>query len=333
MVVPHQVPNDFNGDGRTDILWRNETGVLGESLGLSDGGFAGNPIVDVPVSTDWQVAGIADFNGDGRSDILWRNPTTGVISESLGESNGGFAYNAVVNVPVSTDWQVAGIADFNGDGRSDILWRNPTTGVISESLGQSDGGFAYNPVVNVSVGTNWQVDAIGDFNGDGRSDILWRQSGPPSIGPGTARITESLGQPDGGFAANPVVDFGVGNNDKIAAVGDFNGDGRSDILWRDVGWWGQPESAGDVSVSLGQSNGGFAANPGARMSLTTDWHVASIGDVNGDGFDDVLLQNKDGRIAEWLGNGNGIFTPNPAANVSPDVHWHVQDPSIHDPFV
>src|SRR4051794_41074026 len=115
MVVPHQAHNDFNGDSRSDILWRSDTGVLGESLGQLDGGFAGNALVNVPVSTDWQVAGIGDFNGDGRSDILWRNSSTGVISESLGQPDGGFAGNALVTVAVSTDWQVAGIGDFNDD--------------------------------------------------------------------------------------------------------------------------------------------------------------------------------------------------------------------------
>ena len=331
MVVARHILSDIDGDRRADILWRSDAGVLGESLGQPDGGFAGNSLVNTPVSTDWKIAGVGDFDGDGKNDILWRNPTTGVISESLGQSDGGFAYNPVVNVPVSTDWQIAGIGDFNGDGRSDILWRNPTTGVIGESLGQADGGFAYNAVVNVSVDTDWQIDAIGDFNGDGRSDILWRKSGLPSIGPGTARITESLGQPDGGFAANPVVDFGVGNNDKIAAIGDFNGDGRADILWRDIGWWGDLQATGDLSVSLGQTDGGFGAKS-QGMALSTDWHVASIGDFNGDGFDDVLMQNTDGRIVEWQSNASGSLAANPAIEVNPGNQWHVQDPSIHDPF-
>jgi hypothetical protein len=322
--MTHHAPNDFNGDGRSEVLWRSDTGVLGESLGQADGGFAGNPIVNVPVSTDWKIAGIGDFNGDGYSDILWRNPTTGVISESLGQPDGGFAYNPVVNVEVSTDWQVAGIGDFNGDGRSDILWRNPATGVISQSLGQADGGFAYNAIVNVAVGTDWQLEAIGDFNGDGRSDILWRKSGMPSTGPGTAHITESLGQADGGFAATPV-DVGVGNNDRIVATGDFNGDGRSDILWRDAG-------TGALSVSLCGPDGNFAGTTGVITQLGTDWHVASVADFNGDGINDFLVQNTSGQLAEWLGNSYATFTANPAINVNPGAQWHVQDPSIHDPF-
>jgi hypothetical protein len=276
------------------------------------------------VSTDWKIAGVGDFNGDGKNDILWRNPTTGVISESLAQSDGGFAYNAIVAVSVSTDWQIAGIGDFNGDGRADILWRNPVTGVISESLGQPNGGFAHNALVDVAVGLDWQLEAIGDVNGDGRSDILWRKSGMPGIGPGTAQFTESFGEADGGFAASPV-NVSAGNNGRIVATGDFNGDGRSDILWRDAG-------TGALSASLCGPDGNFAGPTGVITQLGTDWHVASVGDFNGDGIDDFLLQNTSGQLAEWLGNSYATFTVNPAINVNPGAQWHVQDPSVHDPF-
>jgi FG-GAP-like repeat len=335
MAVPHQAHNDFNGDSRSDILWRSDTGVLGESLGQPDGGFAGNALVNVPVSTDWQVAGIGDFNGDDRSDILWRNSSTGVISESLGQPDGGFAGNALVTVAVSTDWQIAGIGDFNGDGRSDILWRNSTTGVISESLGQSDGGFAGNALVTVAVDRSWQIAGIGDFNGDGRSDILWRLGPFVGIAGNGWSFSESLGQPDGGFAGNPIVNVHVAGK-QFVAIGDFNGDGRSDILWRDDGSsYSNALSgfyAGTVYESLGQPDGSFADNSAATMVLNTDWHVASVGDYNGDGTDDIMLQNKDGQIAEWLANSSGAFAVNPAIDLNPGTQWHMQDPFIHDPF-
>jgi Ca2+-binding RTX toxin-like protein len=314
MASTHHAQDDFNGDGHSDILWRSDSGVIGESLGQTGGGFAGNSAVNVPVSTDWHIAAFADFNGDGMNDILWRNDN-GTISESLGQLNGGFAGNAPVTVQVPINWHIAGIGDFNGDGLSDILWRNDT-GVLSESLGQPNGGFAGNAPVTVQVSTDWTIATIGDFNGDGRDDILWRNS--------SGLISESLGQPGGGFAGNSSVTVQVDTAWHVVGTGDFNGDGFSDILWRN--------DSGLISESLGQSNGGFAANPAAGGQLATDWHVAAIGDYNGDRIDDILLQNTNGQIAEWLGQSNGNFLVNSAVNVNPGIQWHVQDPFIHDPF-
>ena len=64
---------DFNGDGRDDILWRNDDGRVIDWLGRADGGFASNTPTAPRCPTSWQVASIGDFNGDGRDDILWRN--------------------------------------------------------------------------------------------------------------------------------------------------------------------------------------------------------------------------------------------------------------------
>ncbi len=119
--------NDFNGDGKSDILWRNDDGTLTDWLASSDGSgsFTSNWNASVAsVSTSWHVAGTGDFNGDGHVDVLWRNDD-GTLTDWLGNSSGGFTRNyanSVASVP--TSWQVVGTGDFNGDGHSDILWRN-----------------------------------------------------------------------------------------------------------------------------------------------------------------------------------------------------------------
>jgi hypothetical protein len=148
--------NDFNGDGRSDVLWRNDAGTVGDWLGQSNGGFIGNANFSFTLPTAWHVAGTGDFNGDGRVDMLWRNDN-GTVGEWLGQSNGGFAGNASVNIPVPTDWHIVGTGDFNGDGIDDVLLRHDS-GSVGEWLGQSNGGFVANVAnVNIPVPTDWHV--------------------------------------------------------------------------------------------------------------------------------------------------------------------------------
>jgi hypothetical protein len=193
--------DDFNGDGRADILWRNQDGRVSDWLGRADGGFATNDAIALSaVSADWRVAGSGDLNGDGRADIVWRHED-GRITNWLGRTDGGFTNNdAVALAAVPASWKVVGTGDFNGDGRSDILWRNDN-GALSNWLGRADGGHTNNDAVAfASVVTSWHVADTGDYNGDGRSDILWRND--------NGGLTTWLGRSDGSFS----------NNDDIALV-------------------------------------------------------------------------------------------------------------------
>src|SRR5207344_1168292 len=98
---------DFNGDGRADLIWQNDSGAITDWLSTASGGFVSNDANawhNVP--TSWQVVGTGDFNGDGRDDVIWRNDN-GSFTEWLGQANGGFVSNdahAWNNLP--TSWHV-----------------------------------------------------------------------------------------------------------------------------------------------------------------------------------------------------------------------------------
>jgi hypothetical protein len=253
---------DFNGDGRNDILWRGDNGALTNWLGRLDGGFAGNDaaaFVGVPIS--WSVAGAGDFNGDGRADILWRN-NNGALTNWLGRPDGGFVGNdaTALYTGIAASLKVAAIADFNGDGRDDILWRGDN-GALTNWLGRPDGGFVGNDAAAfVGVPTSWTVAGSGDFNGDGRADILWRND--------NGALTDWLGRPDGGFVGNDAAALytNIPASLKVAAVADYNGDGRDDILWR--------SDSGALTNWLGRPDGGFVGNDAAAfVHVPLDWHV------------------------------------------------------------
>ena len=310
------VRNDFNGDGRSDVLWRHDNGQLSNWLGQANGGFVGNDAnAMMGVSTNWQVAGTGDFNGDGRDDILWRS-NIGQVSNWLATASGGWQnndVNALIGAP--TNWKVAGVGDFNGDNRDDILWRSDA-GQVSDWLGTPGGGWQKNDAnAFTSAPSSWKVAGVGDFNGDGRDDILWRND--------NGQLSDWLGQANGGFVGNDGNALvSVSTSWKVIGVGDFNGDGRDDILWR--------SNTGTLSNWLGQANGGFVANDGnALTNVPLSWHIAQIGDFNGDGRDDILWRSDTGGFSNWLGQANGGFAGNDAnAFNSVPTAWHVQDPDI-----
>jgi hypothetical protein len=174
--------------------------------------------------------------------------------------------------------------------------------------------------VAVRPDASWKVAGIGDFNGDGAADILWRNtSGEVAawLMDGTS-IASGSDLTAGGVAVRPDASWSV------AGVGDFNADGNADVLWRN--------SNGSLAIWLMNgtaitSSGGITFN-GAAVAPDASWHVVEIGDFNGDGKSDILWRNDSGAVAEWLTNGTAIsqvVTPTAGgAPVSPDPSWTTQ---------
>jgi Ca2+-binding RTX toxin-like protein len=300
-LTVERVHNDFDGDGRSDILWRSDGGLVAEWLAAPEGFSAG---WETTVALDWKVAGTGDFDGDGRFDLLWRSDG-GALSTWLASADGGFVPGW--GTGLATEWTVAGAADFNGDGLDDILWRSDS-GALSNWLAAPTGGFV--PGWGTSVALDWTVVGTGDFNGDGFGDILWRS--------GSGALADWLGSITGGFS--PGWGTTVATEWTVAGTGDFNGDGLSDILWRSDG--------GAVAEWLGAANGGFTSAWGTAAPAGSS--IASIGDFNGDGFDDILWrEDSSGRLSEWLGTTGGGFIDHGAdfSAVSP-AGWHVQEPFL-----
>ena len=308
IVRASTVRDDFNGDGRSDILWRQDGGALTNWLGQAGGKFAANSLyTDIP--TDWTVVGTGDFNGDGASDVLWRHDN-GVVTSWLGHQSGGFLANDDLMVEVASEWSVAGTGDYNGDGRDDVLWRD-SSGTMTSWFGHNSGGFLANSFA-ATVPTDWRIAGSGDFNGDGRDDVLWRHE--------SGVVTTWLADAGGGFVANDALMAEVPNDWHIVATGDFNGDGRGDVLWR--------HEAGSLTNWLGQADGGFVANS-LYNQVPMDWHVAATGDYDGDGRDDVLWRHDTGAVTNWLAQESGGFAANNSVmgQVSPD--WQVQAPAVY----
>jgi VCBS repeat-containing protein len=280
---------DFDGDGTSDVIWRNPTTGQVDEWHMVNGNWGGS--IDLGThGADYQVAGVGDFNHNGTSDILWRSASTGQVDLWL--MVGGNWSSSVNLGSHGTSFQVAGVGDFNGDGTSDVLWRNPTTGQVDLWL-MNNGNWSSSVDLG-SHGTDFQVAGIGDFNGDGTSDILWRNSS-------TGQVDEWKMQ-GGNWAGS--VDLGNhGTAWQVGGVTDLNGNGTSDILWRN------PTTA-EVDGWV-MANGNWAGSTLYSTAPDAAWVVSGTGDFNGDGVGDVLWRNPTtGQVNEW----HLVRRPIPTAN-------------------
>jgi len=278
--------SDFNGDGRSDILWRHTNGAVST---WQLGGFVHADqmlasIFNGSADTSWKTIDAGDFNGDAISDILWRN-SNGEVAIWHGTSHAGFTAD-YGHAPVGLDWSIAAAGDLNADGEDDLLWRN-TNGAVSAWYSTGT-GFAEAAYDHAPVGTSWKIEGIADFNGDGRGDILWRND--------DGSLSVWTGQ-QAGFAEASYSDSSVGPGWHIQGLADFNGDDRSDILWR--------HENGSISIWL--SNGtSFVQAAYNDSSVGNDWHIAMTGDFNNDGRADLLWKNDNGAVSTWEFNGTGF---------------------------
>ncbi len=307
---------DYNGDGEDDILCHDViTGEKWIDFANTSGQFMG---------TDWNRDGgwcradsselfKGDFNGDGRTDLLCHDNRGGTKWIDFADVNGQFN---------GTDWsREAGwcnrgtarllIGDFNGDSRDDLLCHDIASGEKWIDFADAAGEFG---------GTNWSRTTgwcqretarllVGDFNGDGRDDLLCHDV---ASGEKWIDVADGSGHFSGtDWSRNAVWCRG---SDARLLVGDFNGDGQDDLLCHDA-------TSGEKWID-------FAAT-GAYF-LGTDWRLSaawcrsngsrlSVGDFNGDGADDFLCHDvSTGR--KWIdfADASGHFD---GTDWSRDANW------------
>jgi Ca2+-binding RTX toxin-like protein len=271
---------DFNGDGKADVLIRNDNGTLGtwflNGTTLASGGTIS------ALDNSWSVVGVADFGGDGKSDILLRNTGNTLVLWSM---NGTAITSgpALTSIP-DASWNVAATADFTGDGKADILWRNDSGALAVWTM--NGPAILAGPGIASAPGKEWHVAGTGDFNGDSKSDILWRHDN----GGCAMWLMDGANVLAGPGLSSPPLEF------HVAGILDVNGDGKDDILWRhDNGL-----------VHVWAMNGPGLLGYGDIGAPDNSWQIVGTGDFNGDNRDDILWRNTSGQLAEWQLLGNTI---------------------------
>jgi hypothetical protein len=242
-------------------------------------------------------AGAGDVNGDATSDVV-AHKTPYDLAAYPGNGAGGWKTSSVVDSTWASNDRLLTLGDFNGDSRTDVARIRPN-GAFELFKGNGTGGYAG----AVAIGNGWNTftDLVGgvDFDGDGRTDVLARDAA------GNLRLYRGNGA--GGWLGGSGKQIGNGWNiiNRMFYAGDFNGDGKGDILAR--------RTNGTLWLYPTTGTGKW----GAARQIGTGWQgmtaLFSPGDFSGDGKSDVLARASDGTLWLYRGNGKGGWGTRTAA--------------------
>ncbi|MDD1477063.1 GH25 family lysozyme [Arthrobacter sp. H16F315] len=360
---------DFDGDGKADLLARTADGALYLYSGTGTGQTGTGRKIDFGWEVFNQLVAIQDFDGDGTSDLVGRKPDGtmwfysntgkaalvtprqigtgwGIYDQLVGtgDSNGdrladfvgsqtdGSLYFYAGTAMRDQGYQSArkigdfgwgafdtlvGTPDFNGDGTADLLarmpdgslWFYPGTGTGTYGTARKIGNFGWDAFDSLT--------AVGDFNGDGKSDLLARKpNGSLWIYPGTGRVDAS----NGGYApAVQIGKFGWDMFDSLVGTGDLDRDGKNDVLARgkDGSLWLYRGTSKVDALNTGYQ-------PGVKIGAF-GWEVfaeiVGVGDFNSDRKNDVLARRPDGTLWFYAGDGTGKLSP----SLRVGTGWNVYD--------
>jgi hypothetical protein len=300
---------DFNGDGKLDLAVPTSTGIS-ILLGNGDGTF--QPQITQLAGTAISQLVVGDFNNDGKPDLALTTANSSSITILLGNGDGTFT--AAATSPTVGGFAVTFVlGDFNGDKKLDVavLSYNGSnqTDTVSVFFGRGNGTFE--SPKNTAVGNALGMLVAGDFNGDGKLDLVAgvsRESGPLWLlagdGEGTFQTQE--------IVASESLPFGT---DQQVVAADFNSDGNLDLAVLST----ESNTAGDLTVLLGNGDGTFQNSSALTQSLQAPFFASgvAIGKFNGDAHLDIAVANESGNsVMLFSGYGDGTFTP---AHVYPTV--------------
>ena len=302
----HNRVGDFDGDGKQDIArWVNGTTMTVH--------FGGNDHFAIPLATwsgqfkqydDRPMIWVGDFDGDGTSDIATRyNSTTLYIN--FGDKNRVFNRHASWSAELDSyhnNW----VGDFNGDGKTDLMtWDTANPGTKVKVYLSTGTGFSA-PVENNVDFNNAALCKVeiwlGDFNGDGMTDVMARDETVSGT-----QVIMHLATGNGNLSKTTWTGTNMHKGTdhcSLIRLGDFNGDGKTDVMaWDEVGG----DDGSQVIVHLSKGNGFALETWYANLKKSLEWGMLFwAADMNGDGMTDIVSRDESDWCIMHHSTGSGF---------------------------
>ena len=295
ILVPVNIPNglgaiavgDFNEDGKPDLVVGTISGQQADIVLLNTGNGTFSQQSPIPNSAGFFQAIAVDLNGDGHLDLV--RCGNAFISVSLGKGDGTFSPSVNLTLSPNTAGPVEGLVvkDFNGDGKLDVVAVQPTT-VVGNNFtqgnllffsGNGDGTFKAGTSTPLGFGVLVSIVA-GDFNGDGKQDVVVGTANSAALLPGNGDGTFGKSV----FVVNPVGSTTAGFVE--LATADFDVDGKPDVIATN-------SASGAETLVLNSGLGIFPppANTSYTFNLIAGVAAIAVSDFNGDGLPDFVTAN------------------------------------------
>ena len=305
---------DFNGDGTTDLLWQDQNSNDSQyglvAIWLMDSGGSGTvktfvfPSV-LPPGT-WKFLGSGNFAGNGINDLAWRDEKQGDVQNGLVgiwlmNTSGVLTGVAFPGSAPSNTWKLLGSGDFNHDGTADLAWQDQNSndsqnGLVGLWLMDKN-----NPGVTSSITfpgtappTSWKLLGIGDFDGNGASDLAWQDQNSSDSNFGL--VSMWLMNTSGGLSSVTFSGAAPPTSWKLLAIADCNQDGIADLLWQDQNT--SDKTYGLMGIWL--LNGGTVSLATFPDSIDPSQWQLTVGNVTGFNPPDLIWHNlATGQVLDW----------------------------------
>src|SRR5208282_3593640 len=276
------------GDGNLDLVIANtQTPYLTILLGDGKGGFKPSPHSPFATQSYPHVHGVAaaDFNGDGKLDVVTDSWGHDQILMLLGDGAGNLILPGQLFNTGKRPYQRLRSADFNKDGKPDVVTTDMDINAVSILLGDGKGGFHDAPGSPFPAGVvPWAV-AIDDMNKDGNLDLVVIPYDRDVTDPKQLGVTVLLGDGKGAFTKMPGSPLPLAGcrGPNHVVTGDLSGDGFRDIVVSCA-------QNNRLMLFMSSKDGTFQVS---TRDVQTGWSGLAIADLNGDGKDDIVVSNNE----------------------------------------
>jgi hypothetical protein len=302
--------------GTVRLFWRNRASnrAFVWHLGATAERKGATAVYDLNLSSGWIIAGVGNF-GNGALNVVWHNTGSGRTVIWMLEDDGVRASAQVVREEaLDVAWRIAAIADVNGDGVDDLLWRNTVNNRLAVWFLNNGGTFDSEiEVVDMTLPREWVVAGLNKIDGDGVPDVLWFNTS-------TRRVYVWFLNADGTRKDHgEVFESNLSASWEVAGLADIDGDGPADIVWFN-------RSSRRTYIWFLNADGTRKDHgPVHDVNLAAGWVIAGVQDVDSDGTPDLVWFNTSTRrVYAWFLNADGTRRDHgPVYDLNLSADWRI----------